>query len=109
MTDLTADGHYWSAILNDKSQVWVCLCEDERDCANASSNVDNDFNADFLQEFAREESWRFRERPQMTDEESEAFLDNAKNVSSVACHWSQGTRHNVWTLDKKWKAYVVGT
>ena len=42
MTDLTADGHYWSAILNDKSQVRVCLCEDEGDCANASSNVDND-------------------------------------------------------------------
>jgi hypothetical protein len=56
---------------------------DSTTIGNSTTDVDDDdFNAAFLNEFDQKESWRFRERSQMTDEEHAAFLERAKNAPS---------------------------
>jgi hypothetical protein len=56
---------------------------DSTTIGNSTTDVDDDdFNAAFLDEFDQKESWRFRERSQMTDEEHAAFLERAKNAPS---------------------------
>ncbi|KAI9448854.1 hypothetical protein BJY52DRAFT_1193080 [Lactarius psammicola] len=72
---------------------------------NSITDADADLNDEFLSELAHEESWRSRPRAQMTDEEHAAFLERATNVPSVARHWCKGTKRNVFTMDRKWKAY----
>lgn len=76
---------------------------------NSTVDTDDNFNANFLEEFDQEQSWRFRESSQMTDEQHAAFVERAKNAPSVAHHWSKNTKHGVYSMDKKWTAYVVGT
>lgn len=74
--------------------------------SSTTSYADTDLNDVFLSELATEESWRFRPRGQMTDEEHAAFLERAKNAPSVARSWARGTMQNVFIMDKKWEACV---
>ena len=69
-------------------------------------DADADFDAAFLRDYSYDESYRFRERRQHTDKQREEFLERVRNTPSVARAWSKGTRHNVYSMDKKWKAYV---
>ncbi|KAF8514103.1 hypothetical protein BU17DRAFT_94798 [Hysterangium stoloniferum] len=43
----------------------------------------------------------------MTDEEHAAFLEREKSAPSMARHWSKNTKHNVYSMDKKWTAYCA--